>query len=278
MYMCEFCHDTTPIGHWKADWGRVCPNYSDINAIMRTHRPVLQFSMRELYTLPQLNEITYKDMVTRIDPNFLRQGIRAQALRGVKFKQFDGDTMVFDVTSSEIDLNGINYLNLVKFLSWDDFGGDPDMTPRKKALRLLWESDIQVHCDDPSFLYWGYQYILSQLNPSGSIYQEPRPPVVNNPSQRGIVCKHLNRVLRSLPFYNGDIAKAVTDQWGGKIDKRETDAIRRRADLTRQANAIPADQLQPEPEPEVNPPIAQTGIPPDLNGGDESDDNPIETF
>lgn len=246
MHVCDL-HDSTPFGHWVADWSRTCSDYSDANEIMRVHRPVLQFSMQELYGLPQLNEMNYKQMVQAIDPNFLRQGWRARALRGLRYNGFSGDTMIFYVTSSEIELNGIEYMNLVKFLQWDDYGGNPDISPREKALQLLWLSDIQVHCDDPSFLYWGYQYILTQLD--ASVYQETRYPHIRNPQLRGIVCKHLNRVLRSLPFYSGDIAKAITDQWGGKITKREIDAIKRRLDLTKQANAVPNDQVQPEPEP-----------------------------
>jgi hypothetical protein len=268
MHFCEV-HSHVPLGRWVADWSRECPDYSDVNAIMRTHRPVLQFSMRELYPL---NEMTYKQMADAIDPNFLKQGWRAQALRGVRYDKMDNDTMVFYVTSSEIEINGIEYLNLVKFMSWDDYGGDPDLTPREKALRLLWMSDIQVHCDDPSFLYWGYQYILTQLN--ASIYQEPRYPHIRNPKLRGIVCKHLNRVLRSLPFYNGDIGKAVTDQFGGKISKSEIDAIRKRNDLTRQANALPADQVQPEPEPAPYE-LRNPQNPPPL-GQDNDDEEPEE--
>jgi hypothetical protein len=266
MHICDFVPSETPIGHWVADWSRPCPDYGDANAIMRAHRPVLQFSLREIFCSPQLNEATYKQLAALIDANFLRQGERAQALRGVFYKNFDHDTMVFYVTSSEEELNGIQYLNLVKFLAWDEYGGNPDMTPREKATQLLWMSDIQVHCDDPSFLYWGYQYILTQLN--ASVYPEPRPPVINNPHQRGIVCKHLNRVFRSLPFYIGDIAKAVTEQWGGKIAKKEIEAIRRRTDLQQRANALPPNQVQPEPPPNPNPDLSGLG------GGSEEPEEP----
>lgn len=255
MHVCDL-NDTTPIGRWHVNWGRVCNNYDDANEVIRTHRPMLRLSLRELFPL---NEITYKEMANAIDPTFLSQGLRAQALRGVRYASFDHDTMVFYVTSSEIDVPGTRgfqreYLNLVKFLGWDEIGGDPDLTPREKALMLLWTSDIQVHCDDPSFLYWGYQYICSQLG--ASIYPETRRPDVRNMGLKGIVCKHLNRVLRSLPFYNGDIARAVTEQWGGKIDRKALDAIRQRMDLTAQANQTP-----PEPEvPETDEPNA-AGVP-----------------
>lgn len=246
VHVCEFDHRHAPIGHWVADWTRVCHDYSDANAVIRTHRPHLQFKLRDVLGY-QLNEMNFRDMVARIDPNFLKQGVRARALRGLRLQQMDNDTMIFYVTSSEIDLNGIEYMNLIRFMDWDDIASDQDSLPRERALRLLNESDIQVHCDDPSFLYWGYQFICTQLQ--ASVYEEDRPPHTNNPGMRGIVCKHLNRVLRSLPFYNGDIAKVIRQQWGGKAEKRVDQEIQQRESLQQQANALPPDQVEEEPAP-----------------------------
>ncbi len=275
MKMCELDREPQIIGKWIADWNQTgtC-NYDDMNDVTRVHHPVIQISLRELNRLP-LSEMTYRELITRIDPNFLRQAIRARALRGVRLEEFDGDTMVFRVTSSEIEWNGIEYLNLVKFMSWDEIGGDPDLTPREKALMLLWTSDIQLYCEDPSFLYYGFAHILAQLN--SAIYPESglrgRPPVIRNPHHRGICCKHLNRVLRSLPFYNGDIARAITEQWGGRIDQRAINAIRRRADLQAAANEgmdlPPEAEPTPPQEPEIPPQNREEEIPPDLE-----DENP----
>jgi hypothetical protein len=250
-----------PIGHWVADWHRECPDFGDANAIMRTFRPRLQINLQSMWGQQGINEATYKDIVAKIDPNFLLQGQRADApptgldhsvygwrgLRGLRFTKFDQDTAIFYVSSSEEELSPLEYMNLIKFMDWDDICGDPDQSPRDKATFLLQSSNIQVHCDDPSFLYWGYQYILTQLD--ASVYPENRPPLQRNPQKKGIVCKHLNRLFRSLPFYLGDFAKAISEQWGGKITKREIDAIRRRLDLTKQANAIPPDQVTPTPMP-----------------------------
>lgn len=255
----------------------------DANAIMQTHRPVLQLSLREVYRLPQLNEFTYKDMIGAIDPVFLNQERprpgkaddlpypgRAGALRAVYYKGFNADTMLFEVTSSEIDKNGRLYQNLIKFLNWDDIASDTEMTPRERALMLLWTSDIQVHCNDPSFLYWGYQYICSQLN--AAIYQEIRPPHVRNPDERGIVCKHLNRVLRALPFYNGDIAHVISQQWGGKLDEKAQQAIREREMLQQQMNALPPQQVEPEPPPapfQLGQPLGNGEEGSEIPGGEE---------
>lgn len=290
MHVCELDHQI-PVGHWIANWNPECPDYSDAGAILRAHRPVIEVCLRDVFGRERLDEMTYKELIAAIDPVFLNQERprpgrpndlpdpgRAGALRGVYYKRFDHNTMVFDVTSSEIDLNGVMYMNLVRFMDWDEIGADPDMTPREKALMLLWTSDIQVHCDDPSFLYWGYQYILTQLN--ASIYQEPRFPSVNNPGLRGIVCKHLNRVLRALPFYSGDLAKEITRQFGGKVDKTDQRDIQRRETLSQQQNALPPDQVQPEPEPQTNPfpDLMQRPTTPDLNNQEDDEDTPNETL
>jgi hypothetical protein len=287
-------------GFWVADWSRTgeC-DYSNVADVIRTHRPVLQFDLLQVLR-PQLTEATYRDLMARIDPGFLQQGLRVQdtyilpqdgksyhgpkLLRGISYQGFQGDTMKFMVTpSTEYPERSkpSYYENLIKFMNWDDIGGDPNTTPREKASLLLWTSDVQLHCSDPSFLYWGYQYILTQLN--AAMVPESRPPIHNNPSLRGVVCKHLNRVLHVLPFYNADMTKAITDQWGGKIDKRALDAIRRRADMQKAMNEqntelppeadIPEEPQDPQeqlpqeevpPVPEINPDETTTTIRPTL--------------
>jgi hypothetical protein len=248
MSVCDL-HNPIPPGLWGADWSRVCENYEDANEVISTHRPYLNISLRKLYGFP-LNEMTYKQVAGYIDPNFLKQGIRAQALRGVRYSNIEKDTMVFYVSSSEFDINQTQYMNLIRFLDWDNICTDADLTPREKALMLLWTSNIQLHCDDPSFLYWGYQYILTQLG--ASVYPETRPPDKRNPrgghiygggnrtpkeNRSGIVCKHLNRVLRALPFYNGDIARVVRERFGGPHEKAVDQAIAQRETLQTQVNA-----------------------------------------
>lgn len=249
-------------GTWVVDWSRTgqC-DYSDIRSVIRTHRPALKLDLLQVLR-PQLHEATYRDLMARIDPSFLQQGLRTRdtytlpqdghtyhgpkILRGISYQGFNGDTMRFFVTpSTEYPERAkpAYYENLIQFESWDDIGGDANTTPKEKASLLLWTSNVLLHCSDPSFLYWGYQYILTTLN--AAMVPETRFPDVNNPGLQGVVCKHLNRVLHVLPFYNADIAKAVKDQWGGDIDKKALDAIRRRADIQKAENERNMD-LPPE--------------------------------
>lgn len=159
-----------------------------------------------------LNEATYKDIATLIDPLFLRQKVRADVLSGLELRGFDKNIMRFLINSSEFEDNRIRYSCNVLFDQWDEIGQDPDFTFVERSRMLLWVGDIRLHCTCPSFLYWGYQYILTVLD--AAIYPERRKPSIRNPGDRGSVCKHLHRVMKVLPFYSGEISSEMKRQFG----------------------------------------------------------------
>jgi hypothetical protein len=71
---------------------------------------------------------------------------------------------------------------------------------------LLQSGDLLVHCNDPSWKYWGWQYIGTKKG--YAMRSEKRYPKIRNPRLTGTVCKHLLQVLQVLPFYSNDIVKA----------------------------------------------------------------------
>ena len=159
-----------------------------------------------------LNEMNYREVASMINPNFIKHAIRAEELQGSFFKKFEGDTMYFMVPSSEKAENNIDYLNMVEFLEWENLGTDSDLSTVERARMMMWVSDIKLHCTCPSFLFHGYEYLLTVMD--AAIYPEERKPVIKNPSELGIVCKHLNRTLRVLPFFMGDMSTAIKQQFG----------------------------------------------------------------
>ncbi len=181
----------------------------DIEETCRVLKPGAWIDMKEYSAL---NEATYKDIASLIDPNFLNQKVRADALRGLELSGFEQNIMQFLINSSKFEENRIRYSCSVLFDQWDEIGQDPDFNFVERARMLLWVGDIRLHCTCPSFLYWGYQYILSVLD--ASIYPERRTPSIRNPGDRGSVCKHLHRVMKVLPFYSGEIASAMKRQFG----------------------------------------------------------------
>ena len=189
----------------------------DREHLCEIYQPRLVLNLQEWN---QINEVTYKDIASGIDPNFLRQGERAKELSPPKYVGFEGNLMNWQVPSRDFSTNRIVYLDQVKFDDWEEIGQDPSLNWVDKARFALWASNIRLHCTCPSFLYWGYQYILTVFD--AAIYPETTRPgkYPNEPwrrrnvSERGIVCKHLNRVLQVLPFHNGEIAREFRNQFG----------------------------------------------------------------
>lgn len=168
--------------------------------------------LHPLWGVNNLTEASFRDLGQLIDGNFLNQKIRTDQLKSVNFAGFDDDTMRFTIPSSNFDENGIKYMGSIQFGAWDEVGQDPDFNNNEKSRLLLWADDsIKLHCTCPSFLYH-YQYNLTAID--ASIYPEERAPVNTNPDQRGIVCKHLNLLLRVIPFNMGYIAQEMKSQFG----------------------------------------------------------------
>jgi len=197
-------------------------NYSGTNTIMESidwnchssvcehYRPYINLPIQ---TVATLNEATYKELGQLVDGNFLSQHVRAEELDGIRFVGFEPEgVMNFHVNSSKHTKNRIKYTNSIQFDEWEEVGSDPDLNFVERARMLLWVGNIRLHCTCPSFLYWGYQYMCTVLN--AAIYPEERFPRERNPGERGIVCKHLNRVLRVLPFHSGEIAREAKKQFG----------------------------------------------------------------
>lgn len=185
-------------------------DYSRHSSVCGHHHPFVTVPMK---TVATLNEATYKELGSLVDGNFLNQNIRAEELAGVHFMGFEPeDIMNFYVDSSNHTKNNIRYTNSIQFDEWEEVGSDQELNYSERARMLLWVGNIRLHCTCPSFLYWGYQYMCTVLD--ASIYPEERFPRIRNPGERGIVCKHLNRTLRVLPFHSGSIAKEAKKQFG----------------------------------------------------------------
>jgi hypothetical protein len=154
-----------------------------------------------------LQEATYKEISLLIDPNFLDLSRRANEVKGVNLESIDHNTLHF---KTALTASGNRYINLVRFKQWDEVVSDFDWTPMEAARVLIWKGDVELHCSCPAFLYWGFQYLLTSID--ASIIPEERKPRKNNPMEKGIVCKHLYRTLKSFPFFGGDIAQEIKRQ------------------------------------------------------------------
>lgn len=149
-----------------------------------------------------LNEIYYPDIMKQIDPNYLPHRDYSHLIKSVNYRGHKGNTLKFFVPNH---YNG--WETYVRFVEWDEQVNDPSITAVEAARLLFWGANLKVHCGCPAFLFWGSNYILSQLD--AAIVPEARFPHVRNPRLKGIVCKHLNRTLKVLPFHLGNMAAAI---------------------------------------------------------------------
>lgn len=156
-----------------------------------------------------LGEKTYKDL-RRDAPNFLRIRAKSRNTPGSRFISMDeNDVITFETPSHTIP--GVDYNQYVKLLDLDKLlrmyvGRKSDM----EIVRMALAGDIEVHCTDPSWKYWGFQYIGTK--DKYSLQPEPRFPKVRNPYLKGSVCKHLDNVLYILPFQSTRIISFLKQQ------------------------------------------------------------------
>lgn len=155
-------------------------------------------------------EATRRELLSLADRNFLRMGPRSEEVTGLRLENISHDTLHFAITGS----TGKRYSNLVCFHEWKSVIDDHTLTASEAANLLISNGNISLHCSCESYLYYGYQYLLTVLD--SSVVPENRRPRIKNPQERGICCKHLYRTLKALPFINSSIAAEIKRQRGGK--------------------------------------------------------------
>jgi hypothetical protein len=157
----------------------------------------------------RLLEISGRDLWGGIDWDFIHMAQHFGAVQdlGTRYESTEGD-MIHFMTQSETT-PGHEWRQWIRMTELKDVITDPDMSLQDKV-RLALSGDLQVHCNCPAFLYWGYQYITTQLG--AAVSPENRPPDKKNPKRKGDVCKHLALVLRVLPFWWNNITSDLKKQ------------------------------------------------------------------
>jgi len=161
-----------------------------------------------------LDEESYKSIIADITKNNVPGSIVnnlphkdwAPLIKFVRYVTYSGSTFKFFVPNK---YNGWHTYIQFRKEQWLEQINDRSLNANEVARLMLWSGDILVHCPCPSFKFWGFQYIMTQLD--SAIIPEKRYPHIRNPQLHGVCCKHLNRTLKVLPFYLGDIARAVSE-------------------------------------------------------------------
>jgi len=123
---------------------------------------------------------------------------------------------------------------------------------QKLAKQFMDKVDIQLYCSCPADLYWGSQYVrsLKKYDANADNRKETRPPKKRNPKQYGAVCKHLDRLLKALPFYVGTAAQWIKNFYGDDVAKWE-DATREEYKWVTSAAAALKKKKEEVPKEEV---------------------------
>jgi hypothetical protein len=156
-----------------------------------------------------LDEMQFSDLMHVLDPRDLPYRDYAPLIKYVKYVATQDSVMKFFVPSpTKINRWG----TYIQFVEWRAQVADASLTAPEAARLILWSGNLRIHCQCPAYLFWGMQYIDTQLDIA--IWPEMRFPGIRNPNLKGIACKHLIRTLKVLPFHLGDMAKAINQQRG----------------------------------------------------------------
>lgn len=164
---------------------------------------------RKLYTLDEvweeIKEFNINDLKDEDGDNTIshKEHNMASHYNGV----LQNGTIMFKTTA--VTTGDIEYwYQRVKLLDLDEaieVAEDDDSMEDKDIVNLALFGDLAVYCDDPSFLYWGWQYI--SWNMDYGLEKETREPDIRNPQREGTICKHLYNVLTVLPTHIFTVAK-----------------------------------------------------------------------
>jgi len=176
--------------------------------------------------------------ITRLFPDFYSNpkkvpGVAAKG--GIRLHNMEKDKWEFRIHSATED--DLWYDAVVK---WKNVGPDLErlvadrrnwnkklnkVDLKKLAAKMFSNGDIELSCSCPAQLYWGGDYILSQ-DKYRAKYGEPenRSPDIRNPKKYGAYCKHLQNLMKVLPFYKGTMANWIKKFYNDVIEKAERKA------------------------------------------------------
>lgn len=191
--------------------------------------------------------------------------LRSRLVKITDFKAAQGAILKF--TTRSVSNTKIRYEQTVKFDSWDLIK-EKEISYSEKIKEAL-NGDIKVECNCPDFGYRGYAYMLAEqgakfgpddtwnkVSEVGGVVkktvEDVSKPVITNPQQKGICCKHLTLILDNLETYVDKMAKSE----GGfrKVTGQ----------LMKKGRAAPKDYTPPtKPVPPSKPPPPEPPPPPE---------------
>jgi len=227
----------------------------DISKILKGEMssPSLAAQFHENVKEATLSQLARKQKsITRLFPDFFSNPIKVRGVvsrGGVRMSGMDKDTWHFKIHSGSEE--GTWYDAHVR---WKNIGPDLErlvadrrnwnraktkIDLRKLAAKFFKTADVELECSCPADLFWGKHYIRSQ-DKYRAKYGEPenRPPDIRNPKKYGAYCKHLQVLMRVLPFYKSTMANWLKREYKGVIARAERKARREAGKYKAAAKAL----------------------------------------
>ena len=160
------------------------------------------FKEEELDNPKLLLEKSYKELQSLTLPQISARA-KSQSL-SVSYKGISKEGVIHFQCSSGTH-PGKYYNQYIKLLDLPFLLKDRKDYKDRDLVNLAVFGDIAVYCDDPSFKYYGWQY-MTYLNGCG-LKREVRYPSMKNPYLKGSICKHLFAVFNAFPMYINSFVK-----------------------------------------------------------------------
>ena len=156
-----------------------------------------------------INEFTVNDLKKDFKGSSRPHAGLVDRSKAVDVKLIDiSNDGVMKWTAKAVTTSGVDrWDQIVVLKDWEEALNMEDLNFSERA-NLAVFGDLEITCSDPSFLFWGYKYIATQLDYNEG-KGENRAPKVRNPNEEGVACKHLIAVLKALPFHISDVASKM---------------------------------------------------------------------
>lgn len=155
----------------------------------------------------RLDELTRKDLLADVD-TWTKN--KSRKVRSANYLGITEDYTIFYRVPSVTANPPTNYTVKVKLVEYPSIADDDSMDVREKV-RLAIAGDIKISCTCPAYLYYGYKYILTQLD-TNHADDEHRFPKIKNPKLQGVMCKHCYIAMSTLPYNWSRIASDIQNK------------------------------------------------------------------
>lgn len=153
-------------------------------------------------TIDRIDEVKRKEILADVDPRTLKY---SKEVQGIKYIGITRDYVVVFETPSVTADPPTTYTQRIKLKDLREIADAEDLNVREKV-RLAIAGDIDVSCTCPAYKWWGYEYIMTELDAKEGAPQTIFPQV-RNPDLHGTICKHLKVVVQAFVYHWSKIAK-----------------------------------------------------------------------